>query len=141
MPGDTVARWIARPSERTPPSDVELARAVAAGIAIDAADALIANRVLEPEEIYTLVIPRRTLAHRRQHGQRLSPEESDRLARVAVVLGLAEGTLGDAAKARRWLHEPNRALAGDAPVVLLASEHGARAVKAVLGRIGHGVYS
>jgi putative toxin-antitoxin system antitoxin component (TIGR02293 family) len=141
MPADSVARWLASPSARRAPSDVDLARAVAAGIATDAADALIASRVLEPEEVYSLVIPRRTLAHRRQHGQRLSPDESDRLARIAVILALAEGTLGDTAKARHWLHEPNRALAGDAPVTLLASEHGARAVEAVLGRVAHGVFS
>jgi putative toxin-antitoxin system antitoxin component (TIGR02293 family) len=141
MPAEDVARWLARPAARPIPSDVEFARAVAEGLPPEVADALLASGTLEPEELYRLVVPRRTLAHRRQHGQRLSPEESDRLTRVARLVAFAEETLGDAEKARRWLHRPNRALAGDFPIALLASEHGARAVEAVLGRVAYGVFS
>lgn len=141
MATDDITRWLRKPSAHTTPSDVAFARAVAAGLPPHAVDALLTHGVLAPEELYRLVVPRRTLAHRKQHRQRLSPEESDRLARVARVVAFAEETLGSAEKARRWLHTPNRALAGEVPVALLASEHGARAAETALGRVAHGVFS
>src|SRR5215213_9056167 len=38
------------------------------------------------EELYTLIVPRRTLTHRRERGEALSREESDRAVRVARVV-------------------------------------------------------
>lgn len=54
---------------------------------------------------------------------------------------LAQEVSGDAAKAETWLSRPNRALSGAVPTDLLATEEGRRAVRDVLGRLAHGVFS
>jgi len=122
-------------------SDLDLAQAIHDGLPTRAADAVLASGLLEPAELYELVIPRRTLAHRKEKRQRLTPEQSDRLARVVRVIARAEEALGDEDKAARWLRKPNRGLAGRHPIELLDSDVGARMVEQLLTRIEHGVYS
>lgn len=110
-----------------------------AGLPAGAADALIAGGGLSQDELFRLVIPRRTLAKRRQTGGTLTAEESDRLARVARVLGAADDVFGAAEKAHRWLRKANRGLGGHVPLELLATEAGTRLVEQALGRIEHGI--
>lgn len=122
-------------------SEVELALAVQAGLSTRAADAVVREGLLSPGELYRLVIPRRTLAHRKEKRQALTPEQSDRLARVVRVATRAEEALADEAKAHRWLRTPNRALSGRAPLDLLDTDIGARTVERVLVRLEHGIVS
>lgn len=122
-------------------SDLDLAEAIHDGLPTRAVYAILASGLLEPAELYDLVIPRRTLAHRKQKRQRLTPEQSDRLARVVRVIARAEEALGDEDKAARWLRKSNRGLAGRRPIELLDSDVGARMVEQLLTRIEHGVYS
>ena len=88
----------------------------------------------------SLKISPRTLARRRRAG-RLSPEESDRLARAGRIMAMAEEVLGDSARAARWIGKPNRALGGVVPLQHLDTDLGARDVETVLIRFEHGVYS
>lgn len=118
-----------------------LAREVQQGFPVAAVEKLLEAGVLEPEEVYRLVIPRRTLSHRRAEGQPLTAEESNRLARLASVVRAALGLFGEPEVAARWLRRPNRALEGRAPIELLDSDAGARVIEQVLGRIEHGVYT
>lgn len=74
---------------------------------------------------------------RRRHG-RLARFESDRLYRMARLLALARETLGDSARAGRWLKRSNRALGGVAPIATIDTELGARQVENILGRVGYG---
>ncbi len=120
-------------------SDLDLDDAVRAGLPVKAAETVVKNGALRATELHALVIPRRTLAHRKRQGKRLSSEQSDRLTRVVRVVASAEEAIGDGAKARRWLRKPNRALQGRRPLDLLASDVGARLVEQVLGRIEHGL--
>jgi putative toxin-antitoxin system antitoxin component (TIGR02293 family) len=83
----------------------------------------------------------RTLSRRIASHSRLSAEESDRMVRLARVLALANETLGDRAKASRWLQTPNRVLDGNTPFELLDTDAGVQSVETVLGRIAYGVYS
>ena len=122
-------------------SELDLAQAIHGGLPTRAVDAVLAAGLLEAQELFELVIPRRTLARRKQKGQRLTPEQSDRLARVVRVVSRAEEALGDETKAARWLRRPNRALAGVRPIDLQESDVGSRMVERVLARIEHGVYS
>lgn len=122
-------------------SDWDLVRAIDRGLPARAVDEVLAAGLLEPAELYDLVIPRRTLARRKEADQPLTPEESDRLTRVVRVLTRAEEAVGDVENARTWLRTENRALRGTRPLDLLESDAGARMVEAVLGRIEHGVYS
>lgn len=90
-------------------SDLDLARAIHGGLPVGAVDRVLEAGLLEPAELYGLVIPRRTLGHRRKQ-RTLTPEQSDRLARVVRVLLRAEEALDDPEKAGRWMRQANRAL-------------------------------
>jgi len=73
---------------------------------------------------------------------RLSPEESDRAYRLAVILAAAvELFEGDEKAARRWLNTPAKALGGATPVSYLDTEAGADAVRDLIGRLEHGIIS
>jgi putative toxin-antitoxin system antitoxin component (TIGR02293 family) len=85
------------------------------------------------------VIPRRTLTSLKR-AARLTPEQSDRIARTASVVAFAQRVFGDVDVARAWLLTPNPALAYRVPLQLLRTGNGAQLVEAVLGRIEHGVY-
>jgi putative toxin-antitoxin system antitoxin component (TIGR02293 family) len=75
---------------------------------------------------------------RRGHQGRLARHESDRIYRLARTVALAKRCIGDKDSAARWLRRPNRALGGSAPLDLMDTEPGARAVENVLGRIAYG---
>ena len=120
-------------------SEMELAALVRAGLPSTAL-AFLAKQ-FAVGEIYRLVGSPRTLQRKRAAGDRLSPDESDRLARLARVVARAEEALGSTQKAHHWLKRENRALGGAQPLSLLDSDAGALAVENVLGRIEHGVYS
>lgn len=85
-------------------------------------------------------IPARTWNRRKQAG-RFSPEESDRIARIARLFDHAKRILGSSEAARRWLEEPNLALGREVPLDVAATELGAQEVDALLTRLEHGVYS
>lgn len=85
-------------------------------------------------------IPARTLARRRTE-HRLSPEESDRVLRVARILARAQEVFGSDDRARRWLAAPCRALGGKVPVELLDTDLGAKTVDDEITRIAHGVFA
>jgi putative toxin-antitoxin system antitoxin component (TIGR02293 family) len=122
-------------------TDLDLVEALQEGLPAGAVDALLAGGGITAEEFYRVVMPRRTLALRRQKNQPLTPEESDRLARIARVLTAADETFGDPEKSYRWLRKPNRGLAGQVPLELLATEAGARVVEQTLERITHGIFA
>lgn len=86
-----------------------------------------------------LRIAPRTLA-RRKEGGRLEPDESDRLLRLARLVGLTlklfEGDLGET---RSWLSSPHRALAGESPLEFATTDVGAREVERLIGRLEHGI--
>jgi putative toxin-antitoxin system antitoxin component (TIGR02293 family) len=74
----------------------------------------------------------------RRRSGRLARFESDRLYRMARLLALARESLGDGARASRWLKRSNRALGGVAPLAAIDTELGARQVENLLGRIAYG---
>ena len=121
--------------------ELSLANTVAAGYPTRAFDEVINSGLVEPRVMYEIVVSRRTLADRKQKAKPLSPEQSDRLARVLRVYARAEEAIGDVSRASRWLHKENRALGGKRPVDLLGTDAGTRAVERVLGRIEHGIVS
>jgi putative toxin-antitoxin system antitoxin component (TIGR02293 family) len=82
----------------------------------------------------------RTLARRRTE-RRLSPEESDRVLRVARILAKAQEVFADKPHAQEWLASPCRAIGGKVPAQLLDTDLGAKTVDEELTRIAHGVYA
>lgn len=122
-------------------SDLDLVEAIQGGLPTRVVEEVLRSGLFEPGELYAIVVPRRTLAHRKRKRQPLSPEQSDRLARIVRVAERAEEALGTRQKAARWLRTSNRALQGRRPIDLLESDVGARMVERALGRIEHGLYS
>src|ERR1700730_5497032 len=78
------------------------------------------------DEIFTLVVPKRTLARRKAAHEPLTIEETDKALRLARIAVQAERVFGEADKAQRWLRKPKRELKGETPLAYLASEAGAR---------------
>jgi putative toxin-antitoxin system antitoxin component (TIGR02293 family) len=122
-------------------SELDLANAVEQGLPTAAIKSIVEHGVLTAAEVEQLVLPRRTLAHRRKQRVPLSPEESDRLARIARIVAIAGETFQSAEKASQWLRRSNRALGGRVPLELLVTSTGTRLVEDILGRIATGVYS
>ncbi len=103
--------------------------------------AALARHSYSEDEIFALVVPKRTLARRKAANQPLTVEETDKLKRLERIAVQAERTFGDPAKAHRWLRKPKRALSGATPLAYLASEAGARTVEEMLTRIEHGMFA
>lgn len=121
------------------PSEVEWVRQVQQGLPVEAIARLREFGGLSEADLDE-VIPRRTRRHQRERG-RLSPEQSDRVARAARAFAMAHRAFGDPEKANRWMKRPHQELGGERPISLLRSSTGARLVEDVLGRIVHGVYA
>ena len=86
-----------------------------------------------------LRIPARTLARRRA-AKRLHADESDRLVRLARVVGLTLQLFeGDLSEARSWLKTSQRVLGDRTPLEFAASEIGTREVENLIGRLEHGI--
>jgi putative toxin-antitoxin system antitoxin component (TIGR02293 family) len=95
---------------------------------------------LSNDEVYQLIVPRRTLAHRIAKHQSLSKDESDKAVRVARITAMAEQVFGEPERAWRWLRKPKRRFDGKTPVEMLATEAGARLVEEMIGQIDHGIF-
>jgi putative toxin-antitoxin system antitoxin component (TIGR02293 family) len=134
------AKWLR--NGRRAWSGIDVARRVAEGIPTSVIADVVNLGVLTRDEVTRLIVPRRTLAHRKRRREHLSPEESDRLARVLDLHDAALRTFdGDADKASAWLRTPNRALSGEIPLELIVTSTGARLVEDALLRIEHGIHS
>jgi putative toxin-antitoxin system antitoxin component (TIGR02293 family) len=121
-------------------SGEELASLVEKRLPATAVKALVRGG-LSDAEVYQLVVPRRTLAHRIAKHQPLSKDESDKAVRVARITAMAEQVFGEAQRAWRWLRESKRRFSGKTPVEMLATEAGARLVEEMLGQIEHGIFA
>ena len=119
-------------------SGVDFARLVEHGLPGRAVTFLKAYSRLSEKDLSS-VIPRRTLTSLRS-TKRLSPEQSDRVARTAATVAFAERVFGNLEAAREWLLTPNPALNGEIPLSLLRTGSGADVVENVLIRIEDGVY-
>jgi len=79
--------------------------------------------------------------HRRKALGKLAPAESDRVVRLARLMGKAIDVLESEENARKWLTSPQVGLGGAVPLDYAETEVGAREVEDLLGRIDFGVYS
>lgn len=120
----------------------QLIQQIEAGFPFEALLRLESNTGLDMTTLSNLIgIPERTLARRKVAGK-LSPEESERLLRIASVFEKAVDLFhGDIESAVRWLASPKKALAYQQPLNYARTELGAREVENLIGRIGHGVFS
>ena len=86
------------------------------GLSTDVFKTVAANLEMSDRQLAgVLRIPDRTLDRRLKHGV-LSPEESDRLARVVKILQRAHEVFGNAEKARGWMNTRLAAFDGETPL-------------------------
>jgi putative toxin-antitoxin system antitoxin component (TIGR02293 family) len=121
-------------------TEADLDEAVREGIPAASIEFLVREKALSPDEAYETVIPRTTLNRRlKAQGARLSPEESDRAARIARMIATAEDVFADRANAHAWLRSPNPELNDVTPLAASRTEVGARRVESLLTEIAHGI--
>jgi putative toxin-antitoxin system antitoxin component (TIGR02293 family) len=82
--------------------------------------------------------PTATLTRRKAAG-RLTPDESERAARLARVMATAVHVLGSDDDARSYMTGQSRDFAGQKPIDVAADELGAREVENVLWQIYYGM--
>jgi putative toxin-antitoxin system antitoxin component (TIGR02293 family) len=118
-------------------SDRDLARLVDKRLPLSAVDSL-SSHGMTYEEIYSFILPRRTLVHRKNRHESLTHDESDRAVRIARLTSLAEEVFGDDAKASRWLRKAKTRFEGRSPLEMLRTEAGARLVEEMLLQLDYG---
>jgi putative toxin-antitoxin system antitoxin component (TIGR02293 family) len=68
-------------------------------------------------------------------------DESDRAARVARVVALAERVFADKDAGMRWLRAPKERFSGCTAMEMLATEAGSRLVEEMLYQIDEGIFA
>jgi putative toxin-antitoxin system antitoxin component (TIGR02293 family) len=116
-------------------------KAVERGIPLSALEKFSAYSGISMKELLEVVIPLRTLKHRRERREALSLDESDRLARVARMFELAVKVYGDHDDGRQWLINPKKRFDGRTALSMLRSETGERAIEELLYQIDEGVFA
>ena len=122
-----------------PSNDFELGQQTQQGLALDGLEAL-RRAGFTSAEVGEVIIPLRTLKHRKAKDQRLSMEESERLLRVVRVLAFADRVFGNHEKAMRWLRRPSGRLQETSPFSNLRTEAGTRFVEGMLWGISENVF-
>ena len=121
-------------------SDSDLARLVEDRLPLLSIESLTSHG-LSDEEIYTYIVPRRTLVHRKSKREPLTHDESDRAVRIARIASLAEEVFGDDAKAGRWLRKIKERFDGRTPLEVSRTEAGARLVEEMLLQLDYGIFA
>lgn len=124
---------------RVPKAERDLPEIVASRVAPESIDRLVDAGI--PSRHLEFIIPPRTLSHRKNRGERLTLDESDRALRAARLLALADTVFGDHIKALVWLGAPASLFAGKSAFELMISEAGARLVEDALLRVDEGYFA
>jgi putative toxin-antitoxin system antitoxin component (TIGR02293 family) len=115
------------------------AKRVMAGLPVSALDSLQASLDISNDALAdALLVAPRTLARRRKE-ERLTPDESERVYRLAKLVALASATFDDPEGGRAWMKDPNYALGEEVPLALAQTAPGAELVERVLHQIYHGI--
>lgn len=114
-------------------------KAVEQGVPLSALEAFSKYSGLSVKALLEVVIPARTLKHRKQRKEPLSSEEADRLRRVARAYDLGLKVMGNAETAREWLTTEMPRFDGRAPLTLLRTQAGEEAVQEALIQFDEGM--
>jgi putative toxin-antitoxin system antitoxin component (TIGR02293 family) len=126
---------------RTVEDSLEFHQLVREGLPFESFESLRRHLDSTQSEMADLLMISLKTIQRRKKEKRLTPEESDRLARVARVLARASVLFGDEKKALTWLRSPLPALGGRQPWEYLDTDIGVERLEDLLGRIAHGAIS
>jgi putative toxin-antitoxin system antitoxin component (TIGR02293 family) len=131
-----IGEWL---GVKAPATDAEILGIVERQLAPAVIKRLIALG-LERTEVDAIIIPQRTLQHRRSRREKLTVEESDRVLRAIRVLARTEAVYGSRERALGWLRRANPRLEGRTPLLLLKTDTGSRMVEELLVEIDEGMF-
>ncbi len=115
--------------------------AVEKGVPLSALEEFASYSGFSLKELLEVVIPARTLKHRRERKEPLSVDESDRMARVARLYEFSVRIFGDREKARRWLLRSKQRFEERSPLSMMRTEAGGRQVEEWLIQIDEGMFA
>ena len=122
-------------------STLEHVREIRRGYALAHAEKIRTQLGLTEGELSNMLgISLRTYRTRKNVGH-LNKKESELLYRFCILNHLAEDVLQSKEHAQIWLRTPKKALNGETPYQFCDTSPGYQEVRALLGRIEHGVYS
>jgi putative toxin-antitoxin system antitoxin component (TIGR02293 family) len=116
-------------------------RAVEQGVPLSALEGFAEYSGFALKDLLEVVIPPRTLKHRRQRQEPLNLDESDRLARVARLYELGVRVFGESERARIWLSTPKHRFEEHSPLSMMRTELGGRLVEEMLIQIDEGYFA
>jgi putative toxin-antitoxin system antitoxin component (TIGR02293 family) len=114
---------------------------VESGVPIATLSDFAASSGIPLKDLYDVVIPARTLKHRRARREPLSRDESDKLARLVRIFDHTVRVFSDTTRARAWLEEPKRRFENRTPLTMLRTETGGRLVEEFLVQIDEGMFA
>src|SRR5438270_12681790 len=114
-------------------------QAVESGVPVATMSEFVSASGVPLKDLYEIVIPARTLKHRRSRRESLSADESDKLARLVRIYDHALRVFDNKDKALYWLSEAKRRFDGRTPLQMLRTELGGRMVEEMLGQIEYGM--
>jgi putative toxin-antitoxin system antitoxin component (TIGR02293 family) len=116
-------------------------QAVESGVPVATMSDFVSASGVPLKDLYDIVIPARTLKHRRARHEPLSRDESDKLARLVRIFDHAVRVFDGIDRARLWLNKPKRRFEGRTPIEMLRTETGGRLVEEFLIQIEHGMFA
>jgi putative toxin-antitoxin system antitoxin component (TIGR02293 family) len=131
-----IGEWLGVP---VPKTDQQMLEIIERQLPTSAINRLVALGIARTE-IDSLVIPLRTLQHRRSRREKLTVEESDRVLRVARLLSQAETLYGSRERTLAWVRRPHPRLGGRTPLEMLKTDTGSRLVEELLVQIDEGMF-
>ncbi len=115
-------------------------RAVEDGLPLEALTEFLKASGVSTKDGNDIVIPARTLKHRRARHESLSRDESDKLARLIRIYEQTRVVFADKEKALWWLSQPQFDFEERTPLQMLRTELGARLVEETLVQIDEGMF-
>jgi putative toxin-antitoxin system antitoxin component (TIGR02293 family) len=135
-PFEMIGSWL---GER-PDSDLELAGYAEDGLPLGVVKVM-TDHGLTQGEVSSLVIPSRTLKHRKSRKERLSRDESDKAIRTARILAHATNVFGGGELALEWMRQAKHRFKERSPMQMMETEVGGRLVEEMLFQIEHGMFA
>jgi putative toxin-antitoxin system antitoxin component (TIGR02293 family) len=114
---------------------------VEAGVPVATMARFVTASGMQLKDLYEVVIPARTLKHRKARKEPLTSDESDKLVRLIRVYDQAVRVLGEKEKALYWLREPKKRFEDRTPIQMLRTDLGGRMVEEMLGQIYYGMFA
>ncbi len=115
--------------------------AIESGVPVATMADFVTSSGIPLKDLYEVVIPARTLKHRRARREPLSRDESDKLARLVRIFDQAVCVFTDIPRARIWLEEPKKRFDRRTPLEMIRTEIGGRMVEEFLGQIDEGMFA